>query len=184
MAVDAQIAKLPSRRFAPISIPISSKRWKLPFPYILSSKFCALGGTKEKMVRWHRRLNGHKFEQTPGDSEGLGSLACCSPWGGKEPDMTERLGNKQQQPIRWGGKIDLQLAFLWWIVKLNTLQCLLGISLCFIVNVPSPLLPMNLLLCWKMLGCRTFLNAWCGSVPAESSPFSVKDRCFLIQWGP
>ena len=82
------------------------------------------------------------------------------------------------------GEIDLQLAFLRWIVKLNTLQCLLGISLCFIVNVPSPLLPMNLLLCWKMLGCRTFLNAWCGSVPAESSPFSVKDRCFLIQWGP
>ena len=36
------------------------------------------------MVGWDHRLNGHVFEQTPGDSEGQGSLACCSPWGGKE----------------------------------------------------------------------------------------------------
>ena len=33
------------------------------------------------MVGWHDRLNGHEFEQTPGDSEGQGSLMCCSPWG-------------------------------------------------------------------------------------------------------
>ena len=31
---------------------------------------------------------GHEFEQTLGDGEGQGSLACCSPWGGKESDMT------------------------------------------------------------------------------------------------
>ena len=42
----------------------------------------------EEMVGWHHRLNGHEFEQTPGDSEGQGSLACCSPWGHKELDMT------------------------------------------------------------------------------------------------
>ena len=35
------------------------------------------------------QLNGHEFEKTPGDSEGQGSLACCSPWGHKELDMTE-----------------------------------------------------------------------------------------------
>ena len=40
------------------------------------------------MVGWHHRLNGHKFEQTPGDSEGKGSQACCSPWGCKESDTT------------------------------------------------------------------------------------------------
>ena len=34
-----------------------------------------------KMVGWHHQLNGHEFEQTPGDSEGQGSLACCSLWG-------------------------------------------------------------------------------------------------------
>ena len=33
---------------------------------------------QEEMVGWHHRLNGHEFEQTPGDSEGQGSLACCS----------------------------------------------------------------------------------------------------------
>ena len=43
------------------------------------------------MVGWHHQLNGNEFEQTLGDSEGQGSLACCRPWGSKEPDMTERL---------------------------------------------------------------------------------------------
>ena len=43
------------------------------------------------MVVWYRLLNGHEFEQTPGDSEGQGSLACCSPWGHKESDTTEQL---------------------------------------------------------------------------------------------
>ena len=37
------------------------------------------------MVGWHHRLDGHEFEQAPG------SLACCSPWGHKEWDMTEQL---------------------------------------------------------------------------------------------
>ena len=45
------------------------------------------------MVWWHHLLNGHEFEQTPGDSEGQGSQACCSPWGHKELDMTEQLNN-------------------------------------------------------------------------------------------
>ena len=43
------------------------------------------------MVGWHHRLNGHEFEQAPGDGEG--SLACCLPWGGKESDTTEQLNN-------------------------------------------------------------------------------------------
>ena len=30
------------------------------------------------MVGWHHQPNGHEFEQIPGDSEGQGSLACCS----------------------------------------------------------------------------------------------------------
>jgi len=45
------------------------------------------------MVGWHHQPNEHKFEQTPGDTEGQGSLACCSPWGCKESDMTEKLNN-------------------------------------------------------------------------------------------
>ena len=47
--------------------------------------------TEDEMVGWHHRLNGHEFEQTPGDSEGQGSLACCNPRGRKESDTTERL---------------------------------------------------------------------------------------------
>ena len=45
------------------------------------------------MVGWHHRLNGHEFEQAPGVGDGQGSLACCSPWGHKESDMTELLNN-------------------------------------------------------------------------------------------
>ena len=37
--------------------------------------------TEDEMVGWHHRLDGHEFEQTPGDSEGQGTLVCCSPWG-------------------------------------------------------------------------------------------------------
>ena len=38
-------------------------------------------GRQDEMVGWHYQLNGHEFEQTPGDCEGQGSLVCCSPWG-------------------------------------------------------------------------------------------------------
>ena len=49
------------------------------------------GTTEEGMVGWHHGLDGHEFEQTPGVSDGQGSLAYCSPWGRKESDMTEQL---------------------------------------------------------------------------------------------
>ena len=39
--------------------------------------------TEDETVGWHHRLNGHEFEQTPGDNEGQGSLVCWSPWGHK-----------------------------------------------------------------------------------------------------
>ena len=47
--------------------------------------------TEDEMVGWHHRLNGHEFEQAQKDDEGQGSLACCSPLGLKESDMTEQL---------------------------------------------------------------------------------------------
>ena len=43
------------------------------------------------MVGWHHRLNEQEFEQAQGVGDGQGSLACCSPWGRKELDTTERL---------------------------------------------------------------------------------------------
>ena len=45
------------------------------------------------MVEWPHQLNGYEFKQTPGDSEGQGSLACHSPWGCKESNMTYQLNN-------------------------------------------------------------------------------------------
>ena len=61
------------------------------------SKKISVGDGKEmevisvisEIVGWHHPLNGHEFEQTPGDRKGQGSLACCSPWGGKQYDTTE-----------------------------------------------------------------------------------------------
>ena len=52
------------------------------------------GTTENEMVGWHHRLNGHESEQTPGDSEGQGSLVCCSPWGCR---ARHHLATEQQQ---------------------------------------------------------------------------------------
>ena len=52
--------------------------------------------TEDKRVGWHHVLNGHEFEQVVGDGEGQGSLACCSPWGHTELDMTERLNSNMK----------------------------------------------------------------------------------------
>ena len=53
------------------------------------------GTTEDEMVRWHHRLNEHEFEYTPEVGDGQGGLACCSPWGCKESDMTERLNSNK-----------------------------------------------------------------------------------------
>ena len=75
---------------APILWPPDVKRW-------LIGKDPDAGndrGQEEKeaigreMVGWHHQLNEHEFEQTPGDGEGQGNLACCSSWGHKELDTT------------------------------------------------------------------------------------------------
>ena len=61
------------------------------------------------MVGWHHELNGLEFELTAGDSEGQGSLTCCSPWGRKESDTPEQLNSnnlavKAQSPNHWAIK--------------------------------------------------------------------------------
>ena len=48
------------------------------------------------MAEWHHQLYRYEFEQTPGDSEGQGSLVCCRPWGHKESDTTEQQENQQK----------------------------------------------------------------------------------------
>ena len=44
--------------------------------------------TEYEMTEFHQQLSEHEFEQVPGAGEGQGSLACRSPWGHKESDMT------------------------------------------------------------------------------------------------
>ena len=49
------------------------------------------GMSEDEMAGWHHQLDGHEFEHALGVGDGQGSLACCSPWGLKDSDMTEQL---------------------------------------------------------------------------------------------
>ena len=55
------------------------------------------GTIEDEMVGWHHWLNGHEFEKAPGSGDGQESLACCSPWGCKGSDTTERLNWNSRQ---------------------------------------------------------------------------------------
>ena len=55
--------------------------------------------TEDEMVGWHHQLNGHEFEQAPRVGDEQGSLACCSPWGCRESDMTEQLSSNNNGRI-------------------------------------------------------------------------------------
>ena len=61
------------------------------------------------MVGWHHRLDGHEFEQALGVGEGQGGLACCSPWGRKESDTTERLTELNQHSDADSSTFDLEM---------------------------------------------------------------------------
>ena len=53
--------------------------------------------TEDEMVGWHHRLNRHEFEQAPGDGDGQGGLACCSPWGHRvRHDLATEQQSKKQ----------------------------------------------------------------------------------------
>ena len=63
------------------------------------------GTTEDKIVRWHCWLTGYEFEKTLGDSEGQGSLACCSSWSHKHDLVTEQhLVTEQRQQQQWASK--------------------------------------------------------------------------------
>ena len=62
-----------------------------------------MGVTEDEMVGWHHQLNGNEFEQIPGDSEGQGSLVCCSRWGHKELGVTPQLNNDSNK--EWQGSV-------------------------------------------------------------------------------
>ena len=51
--------------------------------------------TEDEIVGWYPQLSGHEFQQTLGVRDEQGCLACCSPWGHKELDTTERLNSTE-----------------------------------------------------------------------------------------
>ena len=55
--------------------------------------------TEDEMVGGHHQLSGHEFEQTQGENEEQGSLACCSPWGHKGLDTSQRLNNNKTMVV-------------------------------------------------------------------------------------
>ena len=59
-------------------------------------------GRQDEMAGWHHQLNGHEFEQTPGDGEGQGSLACCILWSVEKSDTTWGLNKNSQLSHRSG----------------------------------------------------------------------------------
>ena len=63
------------------------------------------GWQRTRWLDWHHWLNGPEFEQALGVGDGQGSLACCSPWGRKELDMTERLNNSSNEDLRIRWKV-------------------------------------------------------------------------------
>ena len=68
------------------------------------------GMTEDEMVGWLHQLDGHEFEQNPGDGERQGSLVCCSLWGRNESDATGRLNNDKVREERKAGNC---LIFMW-----------------------------------------------------------------------
>ena len=78
------------------------------------------GMAEDKMVGWHHRLNGHEFEQAPGDGDGQESLMRCSPWGRKESDMTERLNTNNNIISHFANKAWFCLLFTTCLKYLHT----------------------------------------------------------------
>ena len=80
------------------------------------------GTTEYEMVGWHHWLNGHEFEQTLGDSEGQGSLACCSPWDCKELDLTWQLNNSNEHMFSYHVCISSRFFCNWFQVSYYGVQ--------------------------------------------------------------
>ena len=112
------------------------------------------GTTEDEMVALHYRINVHEFEQTPGDGEGQGSLACCSPQGHKESDTTEWLKNSNNKGQR------LQRMFILNILLPNSSRW--GIPVFpYMSRSVSPSSIVNLFLTYWWTGMRS--SNWPGS---------------------
>ena len=95
------------------------------------------GMTEDEMVRWHHRLDGHGFVWTPGVGDGQGGLACCSPCGLKESDMTEWLNWPEIN--KW----ILGKMFLCFAVLINIFFFYVEMLICLLLLVVLPLMRMG-----------------------------------------
>ena len=95
--------------------------------------------TEDEIVGWHHWLDRHEFEQAPGVGDGQGSLACCSPWGCKESNSTERL-NWTEETMGWRREcmerclqtLLLETWGVWLWCGINNLTSLFPLPLAFI----------------------------------------------------
>ena len=97
------------------------------------------GTTEDETVGWHHWLDRHECEQAPGVGDGHGSLACCSPWGCKETDTTERLnwteetmGGRREYMERCLQTLLLEMWGVWLWCGINNLTSLFPLPLAFI----------------------------------------------------
>ena len=88
------------------------------------------GTTEDEMVGWHHRLDGHEFEQAPAVGDGQGSLACCSPWGCKELNLTE-----DQTELNWTETVACQAPLS---MGFPRQECWSGLPLTSPGDVPDP----------------------------------------------
>ena len=87
---------------APVLWPLDVKTWRIGKDPVAGKDWRQeeMGTAGNEVVGWHHQLNGHEFEQAPGDGKGKGSLPCCSLWGRKESDMTEQLKNNNYFKVK------------------------------------------------------------------------------------
>ena len=87
------IGKTDAEAETPILWPLDAKNWHIGKDPDDGKEWRweEKGMAEDKMVGWHHWLDRHEFEQAPGVADGQGSLACCSPWGRKELDISEWL---------------------------------------------------------------------------------------------
>ena len=108
----------------PILWPPDAKNWLIGKDPDAGKDWRQEKGTiEDEMARWHHWLDGHKFEQALGVGDGQGSLACCSPWGRKESDMTEIVNWTEVGNIPWKN-------FKWFENILSTTVACQNITLC------------------------------------------------------
>ena len=74
------------------------------------------GTTEDELVGWHQQMS-HEFEQTPGAREGQGSLACCSPWGCKEFDMTSQLSTNSTNWVMEAKSLRSKCEWGWFLLR-------------------------------------------------------------------